>query len=91
MQLAPSVPAGTPYDVQMGTGFMQIRLAEAAAVLPLPGGQTDIGGMAVGIDLGGKSEWGPIHPPNKNEMSRRLALQVMLMQLGRIISSSLKH
>ena len=81
MQLAPSVPAGTPYDAQMGTGFMQVRLGQARAVLPRPGGPTDIGGMAVGIDLGGKSQWGSIHPPNKNEMSRRLALQVRVVPL----------
>ena len=42
----------------------------------LPVGKTDISGVAVGIDLGGKSKIGPGHPPNKNEMSRRMALQV---------------
>lgn len=31
-------------------------------------------GMAVGIDLAGESAWGWGHPPNKNEMARRLAL-----------------
>ena len=29
------------------------------------------------IDLGGASNWGYDHPPNKNEMSRRLALQLL--------------
>lgn len=29
------------------------------------------------IDLGGASNWGDDHPPNKNEMSRRLALQLL--------------
>ena len=91
MQLAPSLPAGTPYDVQMGAGFMQIRLAQADAVLPRPGGPTDIGGMAVGIDLGGKSEWGSIHPPNKNEMSRRLALQVLDTPYRSLSRSSIFH
>ena len=31
----------------------------------------------MGLDCGGKSAWGWDHPPNKNEMSRRLALQTV--------------
>ena len=66
MQLPPSVPviiyasgmhvtecsfqAGTDVSKQMGTGRMQIRLAEAAT-LPHTNGRTDISGMAVGIDM----------------------------------------
>jgi len=41
----------------------------------------------VTVDLGGKSAWGFDHPPNKNEMSRRLALQTVhaaYAQQGRI-------
>lgn len=37
----------------------------------------DIAGMAVTIDLGGKSAWGYDHPINKNEMSWRLARQAV--------------
>ena len=43
--------------------------------------------MSVGLDCGGKSAWGWDHPPNKNEMSRRLALQTVhaaYAQQGRI-------
>ena len=76
MQLPPSVAAGTSPSSQMKTGRMQIRLAQAES-LPRSGGETDIAGVAVGIDLGGKSGWGYDHPPNKNEMSRRLALQTL--------------
>eukprot|EP01064_Diplonema_japonicum_P004283 TRINITY_DN1279_c0_g2_i1.p1 TRINITY_DN1279_c0_g2~~TRINITY_DN1279_c0_g2_i1.p1 ORF type:complete len:890 (+),score=242.98 TRINITY_DN1279_c0_g2_i1:48-2672(+) len=76
MQLPPSVPAGTPLPQQNGTGRPAIRLAEADLV-PRVGSKTDISGIAVGIDLGGASAWGIDHPPNKNEMSRRLALQTV--------------
>ena len=53
-----------------------VRIAQQAAAAHV-GGLTDISGMAVGIDLGGKSSWGFDHPPNKNEMGRRLALQAL--------------
>jgi len=46
-------------------------------VLTNAGGETDISGVPVTIDLGGSSAWGYDHPPNKNEMSRRLALQTV--------------
>ncbi len=36
-----------------------------------------ISGVAVGIDLGGASAWGYDHPPDKNEMARRLCLQLL--------------
>ena len=56
MQLPPSVaPSDGPKNPR--TGRMAIRAAEALAVAR-PGGQTDISGMAVTIDLGGKSAWG---------------------------------
>ena len=75
MQLPPSVdPAAGAKNPQ--TGRMAIRAAEAEAVAR-PAGLTDIAGMAVTIDLGGKSAWGYDHPINKNEMSKRLALQTV--------------
>lgn len=55
---------------------MQIRLAEAETS-PHSGGLTDISGVAVALDCGGKSAWGWDHPPNKNEIARRLALQTV--------------
>jgi sialate O-acetylesterase len=72
MQLPPSVPTGT--DPARRTGRQEIRIAQAQAGTHA-GGRTDISGTAVGVDLGGSSSWGIDHPPNKNEMSRRLALQ----------------
>jgi alpha-galactosidase len=74
MQLPPSVRAGTAYSTV--TGRQDIRLAEQEAASHA-GGKTDISGTAIGIDLGGSSAWGIDHPPNKNEMSRRLALQAL--------------
>ena len=65
---------------------MEIRLAEADTA-PHSGGLTDISGVAVALDCGGKSAWGWDHPPNKNEISRRLALQTVhaaYAQQGRI-------
>ena len=73
IQLPPSVPSTTPLPAQMDTGRMQIRLAEAEA-RSHRFGFTDISEVAVTLDLGGKSSWGFDHPPNKNEMARRLAL-----------------
>eukprot|EP00041_Stephanoeca_diplocostata_P036427 m.1331336 g.1331336 ORF g.1331336 m.1331336 type:complete len:916 (+) comp24863_c1_seq1:65-2812(+) len=75
MQLPPSIPpASSTADPQ--TGRMAIRAAEAQAV-SRTNGSTDIAGMAVTIDLGGKSAWGYDHPINKNEMSWRLARQAV--------------
>jgi hypothetical protein len=48
----------------------------------LQGNTTDASGVAVTIDLGGASNWGDDHPPNKNEMSRRLALQLLHTAYG---------
>ena len=76
VSLPPSVAAGTPPANQSHTGRPEVRLAELSAA-PHPGGQTDISGVAVTIDLGGKSAWGYDHPCNKNEISRRLALQTL--------------
>ena len=58
-----------------------IRLAEQQ-VSPHTHGLTDISGVPVTIDLGGKSAWGYDHPPNKNEISRRLALQTVHAAFG---------
>ena len=55
------------------TGRQAVRDA-AARFAPHSGGATDISGVAVTIDLGGKSAWGYDHPPNKNEIARRLGL-----------------
>jgi hypothetical protein len=75
MQLPPSVAANAT-AAQQRHGRQQIRLAEAASAAHA-GGETDISGTAVGLDLGGSSDWGIDHPPNKNEMARRLALQAL--------------
>ena len=86
VQLPPSVDAITPLGTKQNTGRMQIRLAEAETA-PHSGGLTDISGVAVALDCGGKSVWGWDHPPNKNEISRRLALQTVhaaYAQQGRI-------
>jgi hypothetical protein len=86
VQLPPSVDYSKDPSKEMGTGRMQIRLAEAEAS-PHPNGLTDISGVAVSLDCGGKSAWGWDHPPNKNEISRRLALQTVhaaFAQQGRI-------
>ena len=76
VQLPPSVSSVEDPSKVMGTGRMQIRLAEAETA-PRPNGLTDISGVAVALDCGGKSAWGWDHPPNKNEISRRLALQTV--------------
>jgi hypothetical protein len=86
VQLPPSVDSVTPLGPKQNTGRMQIRLAEAQAA-PHSGGLTDISGVAVALDCGGKSAWGWDHPPNKNEIARRLALQTVhaaYAQQGRI-------
>ena len=59
-----ATPRGAPRSAWRSSGRLRC-----------PGGDTDISGTAVGLDLGGASAWGIDHPPNKNEMSRRLALQ----------------
>jgi hypothetical protein len=74
--LPPSVPTNTSREEQMKTGRMEIRLAQAEAATH-SGSLTDISGTGVAIDLGGSSVMKIDHPPNKNEMSRRLALQAV--------------
>ena len=76
VQLPPSVASTEDPTKALNTGRMQIRLAEAEAS-PHTGGLTDISGVSVSLDCGGKSAWGWDHPPNKNEISRRLALQTV--------------
>ena len=76
VQLPPSTPFFADPTKEMGTGRMEIRIAEAETA-PHSGGLTDISGVAVVLDCGGKSAWGWDHPPNKNEISRRLALQTV--------------
>jgi hypothetical protein len=88
VQLPPSqAAAADPAKGAAGsTGRPQIRLAEALTA-PHSGGLTDISGVAVSLDCGGKSAWGWDHPPNKNEIARRLALQTVhaaYAQQGRI-------
>ncbi|EDQ89810.1 uncharacterized protein MONBRDRAFT_24947, partial [Monosiga brevicollis MX1] len=74
MQLPPSVDASAPIDSV--TGRNEIRAAQAQS-LPHPEAETDISGMTVVIDLGGISAWGVDHPPAKNIMGHRMALQVL--------------
>ena len=62
VQLPPSLPstANPAAASAQGTGRMQIRLAEAETS-PHPNGLTDISGVAVALDCGGKSAWGWDH------------------------------
>eukprot|EP01052_Picozoa_sp_SAG31_P012975 SAG31_NODE_770_length_12217_cov_2.855174_11_plen_395_part_00 len=86
VQLPPSESYASAPNTADPTGRSRIRLAEAACS-PHPDGLTDISGVAVSLDCGGKSAWGWDHPPNKNEISRRLALQTVhaaYAQQGRI-------
>jgi hypothetical protein len=74
VQLPPSIP---PADKDAkSTGRQEVRAA-TALLASHPGGLTDISGIAVTMDLGGKSAWGYDHPPNKNEMARRLGLATL--------------
>ena len=73
VQLPPSTAA---QSITKPTGRQSIRAAAARAV-SRSGGLTDISGMAVCVDLGGASAWGVDHPINKDEISRRLALQLV--------------
>ena len=76
VSLPPSVATGTGPAKQATTGRAEVRLAEME-LQPHAGGLTDISGVAVTLDLGGESLWGFDHPVNKNEISRRLALQLV--------------
>ena len=52
----------------------------------LQGITTDTSGVAVTIDLGGASNWGDDHPPNKNEMpSSDSPRDIMLFRGDRLI------
>ena len=80
MQLPPSTAAKAEDPAvsnPMWAGRPDIRAAEAISPAHPNGRTTDTSGVAVTIDLGGASNWGDDHPPNKNEMSRRLALQLL--------------
>lgn len=81
VSLPPSVAAGTPMNVQLTTGRSEIRIAEFS-VAPRPNGTTCISGVPVCTELGGSSAWGFDHPYDKNEISRRLALQVVHASYG---------
>ena len=80
MQLPPSEPHGS--NVTDESGRPAIRLAQQQAQARI-GGTTLITGAAVGLDLGGISAWGIDHPPNKNEMAKRLAAQVLHVAYAR--------
>ena len=64
--LPPSVFEGTPD--QMGTGRMEVRIAELEVANTL----TNNSAAPVCTELGGSSKWGIDHPFNKVEISRRL-------------------
>jgi hypothetical protein len=84
MQLPPSVKTGVDPAISnpMWAGRPDIRGAEAVSGAHPSGNTTDVSGVAVTIDLGGASNWGDDHPPNKNEMSRRLSLQLLHTAYG---------
>ena len=75
VQLPPSVNSSMAASNPI-TGRPEIRIAEMEAAAHA-GGATDNSGTAVTLDLGGSSAWGVDHPPNKNEIARRLALQAL--------------
>lgn len=64
---------GRPYKQPYESGWAQLREAQRLA-LTLP--QT---GMAVTFDIG---EWNDIHPLNKKEVARRLALEALRVAYG---------
>jgi len=82
VQLPPSVASGTSAQQQATTGRMEIRMAEDLIGRPHVNGTTDIVALAVTLDLGGSGAWGIDHPPNKNEISRRLALGLLHAAYG---------
>lgn len=80
MQLPPSTASKAvdpAVSNPMWAGRPDIREAQAISPAHPDGNTTDASGVAVTIDLGGASNWGDDHPPNKNEMARRLALQLL--------------
>ena len=76
MGLPPSVNHTAPMAQGDITGRPSLRLGQLD-VVPHPSGLTDISGVATTLDLGGASAWGYDHPPNKNAMAQRLALQTV--------------
>jgi len=68
MQLPPST-SSKAVDPAVGNprwaGRPDIRAAEAVSLAHPAGNTTDSSGVAVTIDLGGASNWGDDHPPNK--------------------------
>jgi hypothetical protein len=80
MQLPPSTSAKSvdpAVSNPMWAGRPDVRAAQAISPAHPHANTTDASGVTVTIDLGGASNWGDDHPPNKNEMSRRLALQLL--------------
>eukprot|EP00039_Didymoeca_costata_P030232 m.28504 g.28504 ORF g.28504 m.28504 type:complete len:580 (+) comp8006_c0_seq3:35-1774(+) len=75
VQLPPSVKAGTE-PPPLYSGRPEMRIAQAISPAH-PGNTTDVSGVTVTFDCGGSSNWGFDHPPNKGEMSRRIALQLL--------------
>jgi hypothetical protein len=64
-----------------GTGDIVAYIRQAELnVLPRPGGDVDTTGMAVIIDLGESDH--RVHPRNKTEVGRRMALQLLHVALG---------
>jgi hypothetical protein len=83
VQLPPSIdPADSTKDPV--TGRPAIRAAAAEAV-SRPGGLTDIAGMAVTVDLGGKSAWGFDHPVNKVSMPALMMIGSFVFFTGTLL------
>eukprot|EP01051_Picozoa_sp_SAG22_P009971 SAG22_NODE_869_length_6749_cov_3.048120_2_plen_278_part_00 len=84
MQLPPSVKAWIDPAISnpLWAGRPVIREAQAVSLGHPAGNTTEDSGVAVTIDCGGASNWGDDHPPNKPEMSRRLALQLLHTAYG---------
>jgi hypothetical protein len=86
VQLPPSIdPADSTKDPV--TGRPAIRAAAAEAV-SRPGGLTDIAGMAVTVDLGGKSAWGFDHPVNKVSMPALMMIGSFVFFTGTLLHHS---
>ena len=75
---------GAAGEIRGAAGEIRGAAGEILAPPPRTGLEVGLGlelglglGLEVGLDCGGKSAWGWDHPPNKNELSRRLALQTV--------------
>ena len=81
MELPPPMAGSSSLAEKQSSLVMEIRSAQQKS-LPRPTNFTattnalDITGVAVSNDLGGFSRWGYVHPPNKNVMASRMALQL---------------